>query len=50
VQRGHEAKKKVAALTAKIYLLPGVQSKEQNELSLHYLTISLGVQPLFLYA
>jgi hypothetical protein len=42
VQRGHEAEKK-AALTAKVYSLPGVQSKEQNELSLHYLTTSLAV-------
>jgi len=43
VQRGHEAEKKVAALTAKVYSVPGVQSKEQNELSLHYLTISLAL-------
>jgi hypothetical protein len=46
----HEAEKKVAALTAKVSSLPGVRSKEQNELSLDYLTISLGVQQLFLYA
>jgi hypothetical protein len=43
VQRGHEAEKKVAALTEKVYSLPGVPSKEQNGLSLHYLTISLAV-------
>jgi len=39
VQREHEAEKKVAALTAKVSSLPGVQSKEQSELSLRYLTI-----------
>jgi hypothetical protein len=39
VQRGHEAENKVAVLTAKVSSLPGIQSKEQDELSLHYLTI-----------
>jgi hypothetical protein len=39
VQRGHEAEKKVAAVTATVSSLPGVQSKEQDELFLHYLTI-----------
>ena len=48
VQRGHEAEKKVAALATKVSSLPGVQVKRAE--SLHYLTISLGVQPLFLYA
>lgn len=39
MQRQVEAEKKVAALTAKVSSLPRVQSTEQDDLGLHYLTI-----------